>query len=93
MSICFFQKSAYKGVIMNAFFNNVQDACAVTMAEEEKSIMVRIPESLLKRVEAVQDEIFSAPDIASLGLRRSRAQAVRILIIKALAGIEDEGQL
>ena len=73
---------------MKAFENDGFNACAVDVAEDEKTIMVRIPESLLKRVEEVQEEIFSAPDIRGLGLRKSRAQAVRILIIKALDDLE-----
>ena len=31
---------------------------AMGRLEDEKTIMVRIPESLLRRVEAVQDEVF-----------------------------------
>ena len=75
---------------MSAAIKNHQVLCAEDMAEDEKTIMVRIPESLLRRVEAVQDEVFSSPDIASLGLRKSRAQAVRILIIKALKEYEGD---
>lgn len=73
---------------MSAFKDDGFNACAVDMTEEEKTIMVRIPESLLKRVEEVQEEIFSAPDIRGLGLRKSRAQAVRILILRSLECLE-----
>ena len=77
---------------MSAFLKDGISACVVGMSEEEKTIMVRIPESLLKRVEAVQDEVFSIPELSGMGFRRSRAQAVRILLIKALQEFERGGE-